>query len=161
MTEQKSLESLCTIHVFHTAASNNWNISNTIWRKKVQKNAHFQMLIASPLADQIEELSLENKHFNLKTLTSYCMRWTHKSLSSYQICVFSIYHSNKYNEMFFSFSFKLNFLERTDMLVSILSRLNSVSTLNRQMIFIPSISLLFYVTYFMLYRQHIYEWFLL
>lgn len=32
------------------------------------------MLIASPLADQIEELSLENKHFNLKTLTSYCMR---------------------------------------------------------------------------------------
>lgn len=59
--------------------------------------------------------------------------------------------------MFFSFSFKLNFLERTDMLVSILSRLNSVSTLNRQMIFIPSISLLFYVTYFMLYRQHIYE----
>lgn len=52
--------------------------------------------------------------------------------------------------MVFTSACKLNFLERTDMVASILNRLNCVRILNRQMILMPSIPLLSYVTYFML-----------
>lgn len=37
--------------------------------RRYKKNPHFQTFIASSLTDQIQELSLENKHFNLKSLT--------------------------------------------------------------------------------------------
>lgn len=36
LTKWKPFDSLYTIHIFNTAASNNWNASKTIWGKKIQ-----------------------------------------------------------------------------------------------------------------------------
>lgn len=68
LTEWKLFDSLYNPHIFNTAASNNWNFSNTLWGKKVELNVHLQMFTALPVGDPIQEKPLEDEHFNLKTL---------------------------------------------------------------------------------------------